>query len=611
MKLAPVLRTARAEIGLAFRHKATGETWTHNDRRFHAGDLVRLPLALAAYDAAARGRLQLSDTGDLQGERVTVRDLIRLTLEGRDKIAPVVLANRLDLREANVALSGWGLALTMLDGPPSDAVLHVTTPGEMALLLGMLQDGDELPPRFKAEALSFMRLREVPTPLRKLALPADPAHLEAKDDTVRHLAYVRSGHGGYLLAILAEGRIGAAALSRIVSTVDAHYAGVHENQGRVLAALESHRSRLAPDTRTEAWDVQAMWRDGKVHLVGRVSPPEWPAVVEACREASEVPIVDAVKRLGATPPWAVALAPVVHLRKEPSHASELVSQVVMGALLEVLECAEEWWQVRSPDGMLAWARCTNLQPATDHEAERWNTRDQVLVTAPLVTVRRLTHGTVILGAGTRLAFMGRHKDGLLGRTPGREEVLVPADACRFLPAGRVAETPGAAEVIRLAMPFLGVPYVWGGTSGWGLDCSGLTQVVYQMSGIRLPRDSDQQMAFTQRIHAIDQVKDLLPGDLVFFKGHVGIALERGEFIHASAPSGCVTINALVPGAPHYASSLLKRFLGGGRVLGAGLELAREQSFGAAGVSPASQGDAHRHTFLMSSQSRPGSAGSGS
>lgn len=587
MKLAPVLRTQGAEIGLAFRHQATGETWTHNDRRFPAGDFVRLPLALAAYDAAAQGRLRLSETLDLPAEeagatpsgrgRTTVRDLIRRTLEGRHKLAPVLLAAQLDLRQANARLSAWGLARTMLDGPPSEAVLHVTTPGEMATLLGLLLEGENLPAVFRQEALSFMRVREAPTPLRKLALPADPAHLEAKGEGFRHLAYVKSGPGGYLLAILAEGRIGAAALSKIVSTVDAHYAGVHESHGRVLATLESQRACLAPDARTDVWEVEPVWRDGKVHLVGRVSPHEWPAVVETCRQASSVPIVDGVKRLGATPPWAIAMAPVVHLRKEPSHASELVSQVVMGALLEVLESGEEWWQVRSPDGMLAWARSTNLQPATDRDAERWQTRDQVLVTSPLVTVRRLTHGAVILGAGTRLALVGRQKDGLIGRTPGREEVLVPGDACRFLAGGRILETPASEAIIRLALPFLGVPYVWGGTSGWGLDCSGLTQIVFHMAGIRMPRDSDQQLAMARGIGPVDHVKDLRPGDLVFFKGHVGIALERGEFIHASAPAGCVTINALVPGAPHYASALVKRFLGAGRVLGAGLDLARTET----------------------------------
>ena len=190
-------------------------------------------------------------------------------------------------------------------------------------------------------------------------------------------------------------------------------------------------------------------------------------------------------------------------------------------------------------------------------------------------VRRLTHGTVILGAGTRLAFMGRHKDGLLGRTPGREEVLIPPDTCRFLPGGKTSRTASADDLMGLAMPFLGVPYVWGGTSGWGLDCSGLTQLVFHMGGIRLPRDSDQQMSLARGIHAVPHVKDLLPGDLVFFKGHVGIALDRGDFIHASAPAGCVTVNALVPGAPHYASSLVKRFLGGGRMLGSGQDLAVE------------------------------------
>ncbi len=569
MKLAPVLRSPRAEVGLAFRHLATGEAWAHNDRRFPAGDLIRLALGLAAYRLAADGQVALTRrVASNDGTHATLRDLIRRTLQGQDILAPGVLLEQLDLRAINQILTAWGLARTQLDGPPSEAVLHITTPNELAVLLAHLVIGDDLPPAARHEALSFLRLAELPAALRKLSGPADPAHIEAIGDGFRHLAFVNPGTGGYLLVILTEGRIGAAALAKVVATVDAHYGSAHENLGRVVAVLEEQRARMAPDPRTAAWDVQPIWRDGKLNLVGRASVADWPGVVAACRDASDVSLVDHVRCLGATPPRAIAMAPAVHLRKEPGHASELVSQVVMGTLLDVLEAGEEWWQVRAPDGLIAWARSTNLQPATDRDAERWRNRDQVLITAPLVTAPRLTHGSVTLSAGTRLALVGRRKDDLLGRSPGREEVLLPASACTFRAAGAAPEEPTAAKLIRLAAPFLGVPYLWGGTSGWGLDCSGFTQLVYSMAGIMLPRDSDQQMALTQAAGRIEQIKDLAPGDLVFFKGHVGIFLGRGEFVHASAPAGCVTVNALIPGAQHYASALVKRFLGGGRVLGA-------------------------------------------
>jgi hypothetical protein len=596
MKLAPVLRLPRAEVGLAFRHFGTGEAWAHNDRRFPAGDLIRLALAMAAYGEATVGRLTLSMPITLknplaragprhdvlafddllsapEGTQVTVRDLIRRTLEGRDNLAPALLLESLDLRDINRTLSGWGLARTLLDGPPSEGVLHVTTPNEMAILLAHLMIGADLSAEVRQEALSFLRLRKLPSPLRKLAGEADPAHMEAEGDGFRHVIYLSPGPHGYLLAILTEGRIGAAGVSKVVSTVDAHYAGAHDSLDRVMTYLDSRRSNSAPDQRTVTWDVRPQWRDGKLSLTGRISLPEWPAIVEDCRAATEVAVVDHVRRLGATPPWAVALAPVIHLRKEPTHASELVSQVVMGTLLAVLEAGEEWWYVRAPDGMLAWARSTNLQPATDRDADRWRSRDHVLITAPLVVAPRLTHGSVTLSAGTHLAFVGRRKDDLLGRAPGREELLLPAYACRYIPSDAPPTEPTAENVIRLAEPFLGVPYLWGGSSGWGLDCSGFTQLVFRMAGLNIPRDSDQQMAMAQSTCRVDHIKDLAPGDLVFFKGHVGICLGRGEFVHASAPAGCVTVNALIPGAQHYASALVKRFLGGGRILG----MPREES----------------------------------
>lgn len=562
MKLAPVLRSPRAEVGLAFRHLITGEAWTHNDRRFPAGDLIRLPLALAAYRAAEAGKLPLTRT--LKGEEdgaVTVRDLIRRTVSTRDGVAPRLLLDHLDAKGVNLALDAWGLARTRLEGSIPGDSRTITTPSEMALILAGLYLGEWISPDHGQELLTFLRLDRQPTPLRKLN--HDAAHLEAEGDCFRHIVHLT---GTYMLVALTEGKVGAAALAMVAQTVEAHYAGVEDNMRRISAALTGEKEQRAPDSRLVAWDVTPVWREGKLQVIGRTSEPAWPQIVDHLRTVSDVPIVDRVRRLGATPPWAIAQGPVVHLRKAATHASEMVSQVVMGSVLEVLEAGDEWWYVRAPDGLLAFARSTNLRPATEHDAERWLTRDQVQIVAPLVTAPRLTTGAVTFSAGTRLAFVGKRRDGVLGRTPGREEVLLPEASCRVITGTEVPPAATAQAIIEFASPFLGVPYLWGGASGWGLDCSGFTQLVFGMAGIQIPRDSDQQLHLTDGERRIAAIQDLELGDLVFFPGHVGIYIGRGEFVHASAPAGSVTVNALSPGAPHYSSGLTKKFLGGGRLL---------------------------------------------
>lgn len=100
-------------------------------------------------------------------------------------------------------------------------------------------------------------------------------------------------------------------------------------------------------------------------------------------------------------------------------------------------------------------------------------------------------------------------------------------------------------IIKGSMKYLGVPYVWGGTSPSGFDCSGFTMRVFQQNGIYIPRTADEQYYQGSKI----QRSELLPGDLVFFEtymvgpSHVGIYIGNGQFIHASS-RGCVTISSL-------------------------------------------------------------------
>lgn len=117
-----------------------------------------------------------------------------------------------------------------------------------------------------------------------------------------------------------------------------------------------------------------------------------------------------------------------------------------------------------------------------------------------------------------------------------------------------------------AYNYLGTPYVWGGTSSNGVDCSGLTQNVYKENGVNIPRTSQEQYAYTSN-NRITNKADLKEGDLVFFKGytnsatnpgHVGIYIGNGQYIHAPKSGDVVKVGNL---------SDRKDFVGGGRVTG--------------------------------------------
>jgi len=102
--------------------------------------------------------------------------------------------------------------------------------------------------------------------------------------------------------------------------------------------------------------------------------------------------------------------------------------------------------------------------------------------------------------------------------------------------------PTAADLLRTANQFLGVRYLWGGTTPLGMDCSGFVQQVYRLNGVALPRDADQQAMLGQRV---DEAR---AGDLMFFGAesvtHVGLATSATEFLHAPMKDGAVELGQL-------------------------------------------------------------------
>jgi gamma-D-glutamyl-L-lysine dipeptidyl-peptidase len=235
----------------------------------------------------------------------------------------------------------------------------------------------------------------------------------------------------------------------------------------------------------------------------------------------------------------VSVAPVLAAR---SMTSEQVTQAVLGAPVSVLERSARWARVRMEDEYEGWISAGHLVPAFGERRE-WVRMTDLWVNLRTRPDYRMP-ARVVATVGVRLPLQAR-KPGWLGVTlPGGgvgwlEETRgqVEAEEAHVPP-------PSAGELLETARRFLEVPYLWGGCSPWGLDCSGFVQLVYRLHGIRLPRDAGPQAGVGEPVAldghaALDAV--LAPGDAVFFHGeeardritHVALALGDGEFIHAA------------------------------------------------------------------------------
>lgn len=218
---------------------------------------------------------------------------------------------------------------------------------------------------------------------------------------------------------------------------------------------------------------------------------------------------------------------VADLRAQPKFESERVSQLVYGEKVTVLEEQEEFLRVKGVDGYPGYIK-----------------------KAIVSTGREKTHKL------TR-RFRSYDKVFPFGSYVNREDVNqfgIPVSI--VVPIAR-----RGFDICKISRKFMGIPYLWGGTSDFGYDCSGLVQRLYRFNGVELPRDADEQRDFLPEVESFGDAKS---GDLVFFEGHVGMLLGGKRIIHANGKYASVSITDLGDGSD-YSKFLMNIFEKIGRV----------------------------------------------
>lgn len=338
--------------------------------------------------------------------------------------------------------------------------------------------------------------------------------------------------------------------------------------------VDAVRKQYAPDKRVAIFNVDA---DSTGQLTGFTNLPEAKQALLSQLKAADIAVVDQIQLLPASSlgekTYAIANVSVANLRSNARNAAELSTQALLGMPLKVWDKDRNWYQVQTPDQYIAWTDAGAIQLMTKADFEQWQSAEKIIFTRPFgfvysqpdrrsQTVSDIVAGnTLVLVNEQRQYFQVRYPDGRTGYVPKRE-------AQRF-DRWQAAAKPTEEALVSTAKRFMGIPYLWGGTSVKGMDCSGFTKTVYMLNGQLLPRDASQQVNVGEEIGTPGKnFAQLKPGDLLFFGEpatadkservvHVGMWIGNNEFIHAS---GHIRITSVDPAAPNFDAYELNRFL---------------------------------------------------
>jgi len=231
------------------------------------------------------------------------------------------------------------------------------------------------------------------------------------------------------------------------------------------------------------------------------------------------------ERFVAGEPFAV-IAPTAGLYRHPAPDALLASELLYGEPVQVFETTGEGWSwVQSEiDAYVGWVGRDALSPDMAEPTHIVSTPRTFVFSGPDIKSSPLA----ILPLGARIALSGRAED-----ANARYGRIQPAGAIVMQHLRPIAEP--LPDFVAIAESLAGTPYLWGGRSAFGIDCSGLIQLALGLSGIRAPRDTDmQQGELGQALDFGQSLPALRRGDLVFWKGHAGIMRDGETLLHANA-----------------------------------------------------------------------------
>lgn len=346
------------------------------------------------------------------------------------------------------------------------------------------------------------------------------------------------------------------------------------------------QKKHAPDKRTEFYELKLENADSLNYTI-QASRPEAIQEFKSLLKSNNLSInlkedLLPTKDLGETI-YGISNLSVINTRYAPNHAAEMATQATLGTPVKILKKEKGHYFVRTPDNYLSWTETRGIVTMTKADFENWQVSKKLVYTDlfgfAYSEASETSSPISDLVAGNILQVLEEANGFYEVSFPDKRVAFISTKRAQLYEKWKNQSNPSADQLLKTARNFLGIPYLWGGTSVKGLDCSGFTKTSYLLHGIVLPRDASQQALVGDAVDILEKdtlniakaLKNLLPGDHLFFAAdkrtkrvtHTAIYIGNGEFIHAA---GLVRINSMIGGTKNYDDFQSRTLVSARRVL---------------------------------------------
>ncbi|APF17308.1 NLP/P60 protein [Caldithrix abyssi DSM 13497] len=317
------------------------------------------------------------------------------------------------------------------------------------------------------------------------------------------------------------------------------------------------RQQFAPDKSLAVFDFHLQKENGQWVLTGETTVPQArTALLQKLDSLLQQNVHDQSLILPhpdlGDSSWAIVRVSVANLRRDPAHTSELVDQSIMGNVLRLLKRYKSWYLVQTHYGYLGWMTKYSFVRTDQEGVENWQKARRIMVYWPVDRIYSepsdASVPVVDVVMNCTLKELNRRGKWILVETPDQRRGYILKKHVGPLVEKRDPSQVSSGALLNTAFQLMGIPYLWGGNSAKGSDCSGFTQTAFKHHGIQLPRDARQQALLGEEVVPAEDFSNVMPGDLLFFGQseritHVGISLGGYKFIHQDRE---VRINSFNP-----------------------------------------------------------------